>query len=348
MRVLVTGHQGYLGSVLVPMLLEAGHDVVGLDIGLFADGLLGPPPDPVKTLPVDLRDVAPEHCAGVDAVVHLAALCNDPLGDLDPELTYDINHHSTVRLAEAARAAGASRFLFSSSCSLYGASGSDQLLTEDAGFAPVTPYGESKVRSEASLRALTDDRFCPVLLRNATAYGFSPRLRGDLVVNDLVGHALRTGEVRLRSDGTAWRPLVHAADIGAAFLALLEVPADRVRGRAFNVGRTAESHRIRDVAEQVAQAVPGSTVTFAPGSGADTRNYRVSCDRIATEVPQFRPRWALPDGIAQLVDAYQRYDLKLDDLMGARHQRLAKIRQLQQAGRLDSRLRWTGSGAGGG
>lgn len=347
MRVLVTGHQGYLGSVLVPMLLEAGHDVVGLDVGLFADGVLGPPPEPVKTLPVDLRDVRPEHCAGMDSVVHLAALCNDPLGDLDPQLTYDINHHATVRLAEAAKAAGASRFLFSSSCSLYGASDGDQLLTEQAEFAPVTPYGESKVRSEASLRALADHRFCPVFLRNATAYGFSPRLRGDLVVNDLVGHALRTGEVRLRSDGSAWRPLVHVADVGAAFLALLEAPAERVRARAFNVGRTAESHRIRDVAEQVAAAVPGSTVTVAPGSGTDTRNYRVSCERIATELPEFRPQWTLRTGIAQLVEAYQRHQLRLDDLMGPRHQRLARIRQLQQAGQLDARLRWTGAGAGG-
>jgi nucleoside-diphosphate-sugar epimerase len=348
MRVLVTGHQGYLGTVLVPILQEAGHDVVGLDIGLFADGVLGPPPEDVKTLAVDLREVGPEHCAGVDAVVHLAALCNDPLGDLDPELTFDINHRSTLRLARAAKAAGASRFLFSSSCSLYGAGGSEALLTEDAEFAPVTPYGESKVRSEAGLRALADDRFCPVFLRNATAYGFSPRLRGDLVVNDLVGHALLTGEVRLRSDGSAWRPLVHVADIGAAFRALLEVPADRVRARAFNVGRTAESYQIRDVAGLVARAVPGSTVTFAPGSGADTRNYRVSCDRIAAEVPQFRPGWTLRTGIEQLVDAYRRHRLRLADLMGPRHQRLAKIRELQQAGRLDPRLRWTATGAGGG
>lgn len=344
MRVLVTGHEGYLGSVLVPMLQAAGHDVVGLDTGLFADGVLGPPPAEVKELRVDLRDVQPEHCAGVDAVVHLAALCNDPLGDLDPQLTYDINHHSTVRLAEAAKAAGVSRLLFSSSCSLYGA-GAD-VLDEEAEFAPVTPYGESKVRSEASLRALADDRFCPVFLRNATAYGFSPRLRGDLVVNDLVGNALHTGEVRLRSDGSAWRPLVHVEDICAAFLALLEVPVDRVRARAFNVGRTEESYRIRDVAQQVADAVPGSRVTVAPGSGADTRNYRVSCERIATEIPEFRPRWTLRAGITQLVDAYQRYGLQLDDLMGERHQRLQKIRALQKAGRLDGRLRWVPAGAG--
>jgi nucleoside-diphosphate-sugar epimerase len=342
MRVLVTGHEGYLGSVLVPMLSAAGHDVVGLDVGLYAEGTLGPAPAPVKAVRVDLRDVEPEHCAGMDAVIHLAALCNDPIGNLDPELTYEVNHRATVRLAEAAKAAGVPRFLFSSSCSLYGSGTDDAALDEDAEFAPVTPYGDSKVRSEASLRELADDRFCPIFLRNATAYGFSPRLRGDLVVNDLVGHALLTGEVRLRSDGGAWRPLVHAEDIGAAFLALLTAPVPP--GRAFNVGRTGENYLIRDVAQLVAELVPGSRVTFAEGSGADTRNYRVSCDRIAAEVPEFRPRWTLRDGIGQLIDAYREFDLRIDDLMGQRHQRLACLRALRAAGRLDSQLRWVRHG----
>ncbi|HEY8472295.1 MAG TPA: SDR family oxidoreductase [Natronosporangium sp.] len=344
MRVLVTGHEGYLGSVLTPMLTAAGHDVIGLDVGLYADGTIGPPPEEVKTVRVDIRDVLPEHLAGVDAVIHLAAICNDPVGNLDPELTYAVNHHATVRLAKAAKEAGVPRFLFSSSCSLYGAGPDQTPLDEEASFAPVTPYGESKVRSEASLRELADADFCPVFLRNATAYGFSPRLRGDLVVNDLVGHALLTGEVKLRSDGMAWRPLVHAEDIGAAFLALLEAPAELVRARAYNVGRSTENYLIRDVAELVAELVPGSRVTFAAGSGADTRNYQVSCERIATEIPSFRPRWTLRQGIEQLVDAYRRYGLRIDDLMGERHQRLAKIKSLQQAGRLDGQLRWVDHG----
>jgi nucleoside-diphosphate-sugar epimerase len=339
MRVLVTGHEGYLGTVLTPMLAAAGHDVVGLDTGLYAEGTIGPEPDEVKSLRVDLRDVGPEHCDGVDAVVHLAAICNDPVGNLDPELTYDINHRATVRLAEAAKTAGVRRFLFSSSCSLYGAMPGE--LTEDAAFAPITPYGESKVRSEASLRELTNGGFCPVFLRNATAYGFSPRLRGDLVVNDLVGHAMLTGEVKLRSDGMAWRPLVHAEDIGAAFLALLDAPAEVVRGRAYNVGRPGENYLIRDVAQAVAEVVPGSRVTFAPGSSADKRNYRVTFARIVGEVPGFQPRWTLRDGIRQLVDAYQEYGLRIEDLMGERHQRLLKIQALQEAGRLDEQLRWT-------
>ncbi|MBX6722219.1 MAG: SDR family oxidoreductase [Dactylosporangium sp.] len=342
MRVLVTGHEGYLGSVLVPAFLAAGHEVIGLDTGLFADCTLGPVPEPVPALRTDIRDVTAEQLAEVrpDAVVHLAALCNDPLGNLDAALTYEVNHQATVRLAQAAKAAGAQRFLFSSSCSLYGAGSDDGLLDETAQMAPITPYGESKVRSERDLRALADDDFSPVFLRNATAYGFSPRLRGDLVVNDLVGHALLTGEVRLRSDGMAWRPLVHAEDIAAAFLALLEAPRETVHARAFNVGDSAENYLIRDVAELVHKLV-GGEITFASGSGADARNYRVSCDLIAREVPAFRPRWTLSRGIEQLAEAYQRHGLTIDALMGERHQRLRRISALREAGRLDHSLRWT-------
>jgi nucleoside-diphosphate-sugar epimerase len=340
MRVLVTGHEGYLGSVLTSMLREAGHQPFGLDVGLFADGTLGPAPEPVPTVRVDLRDVRPEHCAGFDAVAHLAALCNDPLGNLNPDLTYDVNHRSTVRLAEAAKAAGVPRFLFSSSCSLYGKGSDDQPLDENADFMPVTPYGESKILSEQDLLKLADDDFSPVFLRNATAYGFSPRLRGDLVVNDLAAHALLTGEVRLLSDGMAWRPLVHAEDICAAFIALLDAPREVVHGRAYNVGQTSENYLIRDVAEIVAEVVPGSKVTFAEGAGTDLRNYRVTCERIAREVPGFRPKWTVRKGVEQLVDAYRRYGLRIEDLTGERHQRLKRIRALQEAGRLDGDLRW--------
>ncbi len=342
MRVLVTGHEGYLGSVLVPRFAAAGHEVVGLDTGLFADCTLGPAPEPVPTLRTDLRDVTADQLAEIapDAVVHLAALCNDPLGNLDPGLTYDVNHLATVRLARAAKAAGVPRFLFSSSCSLYGAGTDDTPLGENAAFAPLTPYGESKIRSEHDLVALAGDDFSPVFLRNATAYGFSPRLRGDLVVNDLVGNALLAGVVGLRSDGMAWRPLVHADDIAGAFLALLEAPREAVHARAFNVGDTAENYLIRDVANLVREVV-GGEVTFAEGAGADARNYRVSCDRIAREVPTFRPQWTLRKGIEQLAEAYERHGLTLDALMGERHQRLRRITALRQAGALDATLRWT-------
>ncbi|MFD0820841.1 NAD-dependent epimerase/dehydratase family protein, partial [Micromonospora zhanjiangensis] len=334
MRVLVTGHHGYLGTVLVPLLRTAGHEVTGLDTDLYADCLLGPPPPEVPAWRLDLRDVRAEHCHGFDAVCHLAALCNDPLGDLDPDLTYEVNYRATLRLAEAARQAGVTRFLFSSSCSLYGAAPGGRPLDETAGFAPLTPYGESKILAERGLAALADDDFSPTFLRNATAYGFSPRLRGDLVVNDLVAHALLTGEVPLRSDGTACRPLVHAQDIAAAFLALLTAPRERVHGRAYNVGVSTENYRIREVAEMVAEVVGGVRVTVAGGAGPDARDYRVDCDRIVAEVPAFRPRWTVRRGIEELVEAYRRHGLTIEAFRGERHQRLRRIQALRAAGRL--------------
>ncbi|MEO3741895.1 SDR family oxidoreductase [Plantactinospora sp. B5E13] len=345
MRVLVTGHHGYLGGVLTPLLRAAGHEVTGLDTDYYLDCLLGPPPDDVPALRRDLRDVTAADCAGFDAVCHLAALCNDPIGNLNPELTYEVNHRATVRLARAAKTAGVTRFLFSSSCSLYGAGPDDRPLDEEAGFNPITPYGESKILAEQDLSTLADDSFSPVFLRNATAYGFSPRLRGDLVVNDLTAHALLTGEVRLLSDGSAWRPLVHAEDIAAAFLALLEADRSTVHGRAYNIAVTSENYLIRDVAELVAEVVPGSRVTFAGGASADARNYRVSGDRVAAEVPGFRPRWTVRKGIEELVEAYQRHGLTIEAFRGERHQRLRRIRALTEAGRLDRELRWTGTEA---
>lgn len=344
MRVLVTGHEGYIGTVLVPMLQQAGHDVTGLDTGLFESCLLGQAQARVPALRVDLRDVRTEHCRGYDAVIHLAALSNDPVGNLDPELTYEINYRSTVALARAARQAGVARFLFSSSCSLYGAGADDVPLTEDADFAPLTPYGESKIRAEHDLLELADERFSPVFLRNATAYGYSPRLRGDLVVNDLVANALLSGQVRLRSDGQAWRPLVHVNDIAAAFIALLTAARERVHAAAYNVGQSAENYRIIDVARIVTELVPGSEIVFAGGSAADTRNYRVSCDLIAARVPEFSPRWTLRDGIRQLTGAYRRHGLTREDFDGDRYKRLRRIQALQKAGHIDDRLRWLGTG----
>jgi nucleoside-diphosphate-sugar epimerase len=344
MRVLVTGHEGYIGTVLVPMLQQAGHDVTGVDTGLFAPCVLGPAPATIPALRTDLRDIRPEHCLGYDAVIHLAALSNDPVGNLDPELTYEINYRSTVALARAARQAGVSRFLFSSSCSLYGAGADETPLTEDADFAPVTPYGESKIRAERDLLELADERFSPVFLRNATAYGYSPRLRGDLVVNDLVANALLSGQVRLMSDGQAWRPLVHVDDIAGAFTALLAAPRERVHAAAYNVGQTAENYRIIDVARIVTELVPGSEIVFAGDSAADTRNYRVSCDLIAARVPEFSPRWTLRDGVRQLADAYRRHGLTREAFDSERYQRLRRIQTLQKAGHLDDRLRWLGAG----
>lgn len=341
MRVLVTGSEGYIGTILTELLRENGHDVTGLDTGFFTRCLLGPTSAGAPARRTDLRDIESADCAGFDAVLHLAALCNDPLGDLNPALTGDINYRATMRLATAAKAAGVKRFVFSSSCSVYGAGTDDKPLTEDSPLAPITPYAESKIQSEKALLELADDDFCPVILRNSTAYGFSPRLRGDLVVNDLVAHALLIEEVRLLSDGTAWRPLVHVQDIARAFVTMLEVARERVSGKVYNVGSSTENYLIRTVARIVSDAVPGSRVTFAGKPSADKRNYRVSCDKIAAEVPEFRPRWNLLSGITQLTDAYRRYGLTLADFTGQRHQRLLRIKTLIANGRLDSELRWT-------
>ncbi|MCK9518171.1 MAG: SDR family oxidoreductase [Dehalococcoidia bacterium] len=338
MKVLVTGHEGYIGCILTPMLTASGHEVVGLDSGLYRECVIGPGPAPVPAIQMDVRDVSGEQLRGFDAVIHLAAISNDPVGDLNRETTLDINYRASVRLAEAARAAGVERFLFSSSCSLYGAGG-DELLNEDAAFNPVTPYGESKILAEQAISGLASERFSPTFLRNATAYGFSPRLRGDLVVNNLVGYALTTGEVFLKSDGTPWRPLVHIEDISRAFIAALEAPRELVHGRAFNVGSSAENYRIREVATIVEAVVPGSRVAFSATAGPDLRNYRVSCERIRSALPGFAPKWTVRAGAEELHDAYRSYGLTLEDLVGSRLQRIARVKQLQQEGVLDSSLR---------
>ena len=338
MKILLTGHTGYIGSVLAPLLCDNGHDVVGLDSGLY-DGCDFAPMRAIPTLAMDVRDVQVEHLIGFDAVLHLAALSNDPLSDLDPGLTYEINHHASVRLARLARQAGVSRFIFSSSCSLYGAAG-DDFLDETAAFNPVTAYGESKVFVERDVRQLADANFSPTFLRNATAYGVSPRLRGDLVVNNLVGYACTIGEVLIKSDGTPWRPLVHISDISAAFLAVLQAPRELVHNESFNVGQTGENYRIRDVAEMVREIVPGSTITYAADGGPDARCYRVDCSKIARVLRDFRPSWTVREGVAELYAAYQRANLTLEDLQGARYIRLARIRELLETGQLDAALRF--------
>jgi nucleoside-diphosphate-sugar epimerase len=346
MKVLVTGHHGYIGSVMVPLLLETGHEVVGLDTDLYEACGFGEGRREVASVRLDLRDVEPRHLEGFEAVVHLAALSNDPLGDLDPQLTYDINHGASVRLARAARDAGVERFLFASSCSLYGASGTDAPLTEEAPFNPVTPYGESKILVERDVSALATDSFSPVFFRNATAYGVSPSLRVDIMVNNLVGYAVTTGEVLIKSDGSPWRPLVHVEDICRAFVAALGVDRQRSHNQAFNVGLSEENFRVREVADMVESVVAGSRVEYAAGASADVRDYRVDFGKIQRVLPEFRPRWTVRKGVEELYEAYRRYHLTADEFLGGRYVRLAEINRLQDQARLDERLRWTGADGG--
>jgi len=340
-RVLVTGSEGYIGSVLMPVLLEAGHDATGLDAGWFAEGRLVPSQGRWATLRQDIRDVEPEDLRGYDAVVHLAALCNDPLGALDPELTGDINYRATVRLAEVARRAGVARFVFSSSCSMYGVADGGAPLDETAAFNPQTAYARSKVDAERELTAMAgaDGGFCPVMLRNATAYGISPRQRFDLVVPNLAGHAHVHGEVRLTSDGTPWRPLVHIRDIAAAALAALAAPAEVVRGQAYNIGRNVDNYRVRDIAERIQAVYPESRMTFgAPGQ--DNRSYRVDFTKAQNTLPGFDPQWDLDRGALECRTAFDEIGLDDDTFEDRRYTRLKQIRHLLDHGLIDGNLKW--------
>jgi nucleoside-diphosphate-sugar epimerase len=338
MKVLVTGHHGYIGSVLVGVVQTAGHDVWGLDSYLYEGCDFGPDSCTVPSIRKDIRDVTVDDVRGFDAVIHLAALSNDPLGRLNESSTFDINHHGSVLLATTAKAAGVPRFLFASSCSLYGTAG-DQILDETAAFQPITAYGVSKVLVERDVSRLADDTFSPVFFRNATAYGVSPRLRADIVVNNLVGLAYTTGEVLIQSDGTPWRPLVHVRDISRAFQAVLEIPREATHNEAFNVGSTQENYQVRDVAELVQQIVPGCTVKYLEGGGPDPRCYRVNCEKLRTRVPGFRTEWTLRRGVEELHESYAREGLTRDGF--ERYVRLNRIQELLATGRLDGTLRPT-------
>jgi nucleoside-diphosphate-sugar epimerase len=340
MQILVTGHQGYIGTVLTPMLAREGHEVVGIDSDFYEKCTFGEPAPDILSIRKDIRDVMERDLEGFDAVIHLAGLSNDPLGDLNPRVTYEINYLSTIRLARLAKEIGVKRFIFSSSCSNYGAAGPD-MTNEEADLHPVTPYGHSKVLAEGDLVHLSDSRFSPTILRNATAYGISPRHRFDLVLNNLVAWAYTIGHVYLKSDGTPWRPVVHVEDIARAFIAVLHAPQEKVHNEVFNVGRTEENYQVRELAEIVKETVPGSKIEYSEGAGPDKRCYRVDCDKLSRSLPDYKPQWNVRAGARQLYEAYKKIGLRTEEFEGPAYRRIDHLKQLMSNGALSTDLHWT-------
>jgi len=343
MRTMITGHLGYIGPIMVQFFKNAGHWVCGLDTGYFRDciGRGSAVVAPDREILKDIRDVLPEDLEGIDVVVHLAALSNDPMGALNPALTFDINHAACIRLAGAAKQAGVSRFLFASSCSIYGAAGnSGTPLDETAVFNPVSAYAASKVKTEEDLLKLADDGFSPVFLRNATAFGVSPRLRFDLVLNNLLAWARITGTIRVMSDGTPWRPLVHIEDMSRAALAAAEAPGEVVHAQAFNIGREDGNYQVRDIAEIVARQTPGAKMEITGQNGGDPRSYRVDFGKAQRCLPGFNPQWTLEMGCEELDRWLVDRKLSEQEFQSRFYIRLKQLQHLMSEGIVNADLRY--------
>ena len=339
MKVLVTGSRGYIGTVLVPMLIKKGHEVVGLDTDYYERCTFSGEVPEIKTIKKDVRDIRKHEIEGFDAIIHLAGLSNDPLGDYHPKLTKEINEIASINLAKFAKEVGIKRFLFASSCSNYGAA-DDNFLTEASQFNPVTPYGISKVRVEAALSRMADTNFSPTYIRASTAYGVSPRLRFDLVTNNLTAWAFTTGRVYLKSDGTPWRPIVHIEDISLAYIAALHAPRELIHNEAFNVGTTSENYQIKEIAEMVKEIVPGCKIDYAKDAGPDKRCYRVDCNKISRILHEFKPQWTARRGIEHLYEEYKKVGLSLEEFEGPKYMRIAHVKLLVAEGFLNEELRW--------
>lgn len=342
MKILVTGHLGYIGTLLAPMLVKRGHAVTGMDADWYSRCTFGDPKQiiSVPNIAKDIRNATVSDLKGFDTVMHLAALSNDPLGNYNAELTDDINHRASVRLAEMSRQAGVKHFIFSSTCSNYGVAGND-FIDENGSFNPYTPYARAKVAAEMALKPMSDKNFSVTLMRSATAFGYSPRIRWDLVLNNLTAHAVTTGKIFMKSDGTPWRAIVHIEDISRAFTAVAEAKRELVHDEAFNVGQTKENYRVREIAEIVAETVPNCKIEYAPGAGPDPRCYRVNCDKLPRVIPAYQPQWSARAAARQVYENIKKYGLTLEQFEGAYYARLPHMKKLIADGVMDERFQYT-------